>query len=53
MGAVLTFLLEHLDLIELLAEAINGGVKKDDLRAAIRKEMVAASDAEMRRELGG
>ena len=53
MSAVLAFLLEHIDLIELLGEAIAGGASKDKLRAAIRKEMVEASDAEMRKEFGG
>lgn len=45
------FLVEHYDLVELAIEAITKGVSKDTLMNAIKKEMVAASDAEMKREL--
>lgn len=52
LGRVLAFLLEHLDVVEALVEALEGGVSKDALKAAIRAEMVRASDEAMRRELG-
>lgn len=46
------FLLEHADLIQLVAQALEGGAPKDALMEAIRKEMVAAADAQMKLELG-
>lgn len=49
---VASFLLEHADLVDDIAKAIDGGMSKDELRKAIRDAMVAASDAEMKRELG-
>jgi hypothetical protein len=52
MGAVLAFILEHLELFELLGEAIKKGVDREVLRDSIKATMVAASDAEMKRELG-
>lgn len=53
LGEVLGVLLEHLDVVELVIEAIGKGVSKDTLKKSIRDEMIKASDAEMRRELGG
>ncbi len=55
MGALLEagqFLVEHADLLGDLVQALEGGASKDVLRKAIRDAMVAASDAEMKRELG-
>lgn len=46
------FLLEHADLIEDLVEAIHAGANKDQLKAAIRKAKVQASDAAFAEELG-
>lgn len=46
------FLLQHADIITLIMKAINGGANKDNIVKAIEAEMVAASDAEMKRELG-
>ncbi len=51
MTQLATFLLEHADLIDLVMKAIEGGASKEDLVKAVRASMVAASDAEMRREL--
>lgn len=51
LGDVLGFLLEHLDVIELLVSAINGGVKKDEIKAAIRRAQVEAADKQMHLEL--
>lgn len=51
MGQLLTFLLEHLSLIEALHDVIKGGAKKEDVEKAIRATAIAASDAEMHREL--
>ncbi len=51
-GQVLTFLLQNLDLVSLIAEAITKGVSKESLAASIRAAMVAASDEQMKRELG-
>jgi hypothetical protein len=45
------FLVEHADLLGDIVNALEGGLSKDSLRKAIRDAMVAASDAEMRREL--
>lgn len=53
MGAALTFLLAHLDLIELIAEAIKAGVSKDTLKDKIKAEMTLASDALIAAEFGG
>ena len=50
---IAAFLLEHADLIEDIEKAITAGVTKNTLQKAIRDAMVAASDAEMTRELGG
>ena len=47
------FLLEHADLIDDIRRALTGGVSKEDLRKMIRDAMVAASDAAMKKELGG
>jgi hypothetical protein len=52
LGTALTFLLQHLDLISLLGEAVTKGVSKENLSEAIRKTMVAASDEQMKAELG-
>ncbi len=46
-----TFFLEHGEIINALFEAIEGGATKEELLKAIRASMVAASDAEMKREL--
>lgn len=51
LGEVLTFLLKHLDIIELLREALDGGVEREALKAAIQKEMVQAADEEMQKSL--
>lgn len=50
-GAALAFLLENLDIIEAVGKAIAGGASKEDLLKGIKATMVAASDAEMHREL--
>lgn len=50
LAAVAAFLVEHSDLIELAGEAITKGVTKETLLTLIRKSMVEASDAEMKRE---
>jgi hypothetical protein len=46
------FFLKHGELINALFEAIEGGATKEELLKAIRASMVAASDEEMKRELG-
>ena len=53
MGVVLAFLLEHLDLLELLASAINAGVSKETLTKKIKDEMTLASDAAIDVEFPG
>ncbi len=45
------FLLKHADLVNAVMEAIEGGASKEEMLKAIRASMVAASDAEMQREL--
>ncbi len=45
------FLINHLDLISAIKDAIDGGAKHEDVLKAIKASMVAASDAEMHREL--
>lgn len=45
------FLLEHGDIINAVMDAIQGGADKEQMMKAIRASMVAASDAEMKREL--
>lgn len=49
----LEFLLEHLDVVVVLVEALEGGASRESIKAAIRAEMIKASDDQMRRELGG
>jgi hypothetical protein len=49
---LLVFLATHSDLIVLLIRALDGGASKEALKRAIQREMVAASDAAMRAELG-
>ncbi len=51
MGKLLAFLVEHAGLIEALYEVIASGADKADVERAIRATAIAASDAEMRREL--
>jgi len=46
------FLLAHMDLIMMIKNAIDGGASKSEIVKAIEAGMVAASDAEMDRELG-
>lgn len=41
-----------LPIISLIREAVEGGVSHDSIVAAIKAEMVAASKAEMKAELG-
>lgn len=50
--AIAGFLLQHADVISLLMKAITGGANKENIVKAIEAEMLAASDAEMKRELG-
>lgn len=45
------FLLKHGELINAIMEAIEGGATKEEVLKAIRASVVAASDAEMKREL--
>lgn len=53
LASILGTLLEHADLITLIVQAIEGGVTKASLVKAIEAEMVNASDAAMKAELGG
>jgi len=52
-ATVAAFLFQHSDLIEDIETWFEKGLSKDLLRKSIRDAMVAASDAEMKRELGG
>lgn len=49
---VASFLVGHSDLIGLVYDAINKGLSKDQLMAAIKREMVEASDAAVKAQLG-
>lgn len=52
-GTLLQLLLTHLELFELLAEALRDGkLSRDEAIGAIKHAMTAASDEQMRRELG-
>lgn len=52
-GDALAFLFKHLDIVELIYDAIvNRGVDRAKLVAAIKQEMVQASVAKMKDELG-
>lgn len=44
------FLLDHADLLELVMSALKAGTPKEALMDSVKAAMVAASDAEMRRE---
>ncbi len=48
---VLALLAEHADLLEVIFEALTGGVEKDALKKVIRSEMLKASDAVMKQQL--
>lgn len=48
----LTFLVEHLDLVHALYEALLGGATKADMLAAIRAAQLAAADAAVEADLG-
>lgn len=50
-GEALLFVLSHLDVLEVVIEAIDGGASKEAIKNAIRAEMVKASDELMRKEL--
>lgn len=51
-AAILGFIVSHLDLIEVIYDAIvNRQVPKEKLLAVVKDAMTEASDAEMRREL--
>lgn len=50
-AAVFEFLNSHAGLIQLLADAVAGGVQHDHLLEAIKREMTLASDALARKEL--
>lgn len=49
---VVAFLATHTDLITAIYDAIAGGASKQDILAAVKKTMVAASDEQMKQELG-
>lgn len=51
LAEVLSLIAKHLPLIELVVQAIRGGVSEEAIVNAIKKEMTNASDEEMRREL--
>ena len=53
LGAAIAFLAEHADVIGAIEKAIAAGAEKQALVKAIEQVMVEASNAEMRRELGG
>jgi hypothetical protein len=48
----LTFLVEHLDVVNALYEAILGGATKAEMLAAIRATQLAAADAAVEADLG-
>lgn len=50
-AAIFSFLLEHADLVAEIMDVISGGARKEDVIKAVRSAAVAASDAEMHREL--
>lgn len=51
-ATVLTFLLAHGELLQLIFEAAQKGLTQDVMARAIRDAMVAAADAEMKKDLG-
>lgn len=52
-AAMLKLLLANLELFELLAEALRDGkLTRDEAIGAIKAAMTAASDEQMKRELG-
>ena len=53
LAAIGGFIAAHPDLVIALKDAIEGGASKDALMKSIQESLVAASDAEMKRELGG
>jgi hypothetical protein len=48
----LSFLIEHLDLVNALYEAILGGATKEDMLKAIRDGQIAVADAAVLADLG-
>ena len=54
LAALGTLLLDHPELVELMLDVIEGKkLTVEQVTSAIKTAMVEASDAEMRRELGG
>lgn len=51
-GQLLAFLAEHADLITAIVKAIESGVSKESVKAAIKAAQIEASDAAVREELG-
>lgn len=51
MTKLLAFLAEHVTIIEALYDVISRGAKPADVERSIRETAIAASDAEMHREL--
>lgn len=49
--SALTFLSEHADLFELVANALKGGVTEDAIKKAISDAMVISSDEAVKEEL--
>ncbi len=48
----LRFLIEHIDLVTAIYDAIDGGMSKEEVLAGIRKAQIAATDAAVEKDLG-
>ena len=51
-AAFLAFLQEHMDLVMAVYDAVDGGMRKEDILKAIRKAQIEATDAAVKADLG-
>lgn len=51
-ASFLRFLLAHMDLVEAIYDAVDGGMSKDDILKAIRDAQIAATKAAVEADLG-
>ena len=51
-AAFLAFLQEHMDLVMAVYDAVDGGMKKEDILKAIRQAQIDATDAAVKADLG-
>ena len=51
-AAFLAFLQQHMDLVMAVYDAVDGGMRKEDILKAIRQAQIDATDAAVQADLG-